>query len=45
MTEEEAGKYVSGITIDKDLIINGNGFKIDANNLGAIFNVTNRAHH
>ncbi|WP_346675173.1 Ig-like domain repeat protein [Methanobrevibacter woesei] len=43
MTEEEAGKYVSGITIDKDLIINGNGFKIDANNLGAIFNVTNRA--
>ena len=43
MTEEEAGKYVAGITIDKDLIINGNGFKIDANNLGAIFNVTNRA--
>ena len=43
MTEEEAEKYVAGITIDKDLIINGNGFKIDANNLGAIFNVTNRA--
>ena len=33
MTEEEAEKYVAGITIDKDLIINGNGFKIDANNI------------
>ena len=44
MTESEAANYKNkGITIDKDIIIEGNGYTIDAKNLGAIFNVINRA--
>ena len=44
MTESEAANYKNkGITIDKDIIIEGNGYTIDARNLGAIFNVINRA--
>ena len=44
MTESEAANYKDkGITIDKDIIIEGNGYTIDAKNLGAIFNVINRA--
>ncbi len=39
MAESEANNFTNGITISKNISINGNGFIIDANNLGRIFNI------
>ncbi len=40
MAADEKEEFVNGITIDKNIIIIGNGFTIDANNSGRIFNIT-----
>ena len=39
ISDDEISTYVNGITIDKDIIINGNGYTIDANNVARIFNI------
>ena len=39
MAEGESTNFVNGITISKDITINGNGFTINANNFGRIFNI------
>lgn len=38
--ESEFDTYQNGIVIDKNLTINGNNYKIDANNNGRIFHIT-----
>ena len=39
MTADEANTFKYGITISKNITIDGKGFTIDANNLGRIFNI------
>ena len=38
-SDDEKTSFTNGITIDKDITINGNGYTIDANNDGRIFNI------
>ena len=38
-SDDEKTSFTNGITIDKDITINGNGYTIDANNDGRIFTV------
>ncbi|WP_299521797.1 S-layer family protein [uncultured Methanobrevibacter sp.] len=40
MLDSEAAKFVNGIVVDHMVNIRANGFTINANNLGRIFNVT-----
>ena len=40
MTNDDKTNFADGITISKNIIIDGNGFTIDANGLGRIFNIT-----
>ena len=39
MTAKEAADFTNGITINKDITIDGKGHTIDAKNLGRIFNI------
>ena len=39
MTAKEAANFTNGITINKDITIDGKGHTIDANNLGRIFSI------
>ena len=39
MTAKEAANFTNGITINKDIAIDGKGHTIDAKNLGRIFNI------
>lgn len=39
--DTESNSFGMGITIDKDITIDGNGYKIDASNTGRIFNIIN----
>ena len=39
MTTKEAADFTNGITINKDIIIDGKGHTIDAKNLGRIFSI------
>ena len=39
MTAKEASDFTNGITINKDITIDGKGHTIDAKNLGRIFNI------
>ena len=39
MTAKEAANFTNGITINKDIVIDGKGHTIDAKNLGRIFNI------
>lgn len=39
--DSEKTSFADGITIDKDITIDGNGFTIDANDSGRIFNIIN----
>ena len=39
MTDWESAKFVNGIRVNKNITIEGNGFTIDARNLGRIFNI------
>ena len=39
MTDDDVAMFSEGITLSKNININGNGFTIDANNLGRMFNI------
>ena len=39
MTDDEAAGFVSGVAINKDIVIDGKGHTIDAKNLGRIFSI------
>ena len=39
MTAKEAANFTNGITINKDIVIDGKGHTIDAKNLGRIFSI------
>ena len=39
MTTKEAFDFTNGITINKDITIDGKGHTIDAKNLGRIFSI------